>query len=126
MSKKIYDVYMCGPVEFGPKQFTAENVTESLHQLQKCVDGYIECVYLFDNGKDFEDEDYREYSMICNEEGLIREMPYLLTIEDTADIYGPAVIGVYNNEGDLCEFTEEDIVRIESYIIEHITDREDM
>lgn len=123
---KIYDVYMCGPVEFGPRRFIAEDIKEALRQLNKCVDGSIECIYLGYNDKEFDDEDYREYSIVCNEEGLINGMPYLLTINDSIDIYGPAVIGAFDNEGDMREFTEDDIDRIENIIIESITDREDL
>ena len=59
------------------------NVSNSLEALQKNVEGYFETISFYALEKDF--------LIICNEEGLIKDMPYNCTIYDQPFV-GPILI----------------------------------
>lgn len=59
------------------------NISPTLNNLQNIVEGYIETVTL-----------YSGWTIICNEEGRIRDLPYNCTI-DGVDFYGDIIaVGV--------------------------------
>lgn len=64
----------------------ATNITDSLKNLQRTVDGYIETVTLAEN-----------LVLICNEEGRIRKLPYNCNIMGL-DFYGTLIFAGIDGE----------------------------
>lgn len=63
------------------------NISNSLQNLQKTVGGYIETVYLTD-----------EVVVICNEEGLLQNLPFNMKLSEH-DLVGTIIVcGIENDE----------------------------
>ena len=86
------------------------NISPRLENLQNIVGGYIETVTL-----------YSGWTIICNEEGRIRDLPYNCTI-DNVDFYGEIIaIGVSGD--DFTDLPLEITRKVWSEMIEMINGR---
>ena len=88
-------------LKINPKEMYQEEIENSLNSLQKEVDGYIEIVHLIDN-----------YVIICNEEGMIRNLPYTLTIafpKGNINLYGDLILCKVNKRGNFISLKQSEI-----------------
>ena len=84
-----------------PKRITIDN---SLKTLQQIVDGYIEVSYLLND---------EEVVIICNEEGLILNMPFNRAVGSSI-IAGPfLIVGDDYENGDFKSLTEKQMQKYE-------------
>ena len=90
-------------VEPGEKPYEKE-IRNTLEELQKWVDGYIEVVYPFDD----------QVCIICNEEGRLRGLPYNITFLGERFVGPVLVVGVSGE--DFCDLEDAeyllDVIRM--------------
>lgn len=89
------------------KDAEVREVNDDLESLQQIVAGYIE-------GFNLPDCDAQGY---CNEEGLLLNLkPNIYRPAYKDAIVGPIVFVNYNDEGDACSLTDEQIHRLRKYL----------
>lgn len=79
------------------------DIDNTLEALQKAVGGYIEAVTIFP-----------EFTLICNEEGRLMELPYNMEFLGISFV-GP-VLAVGRAEDDFCSLTEKDFALIMRHV----------
>ena len=67
------------------------NISDSLQNLQKIVEGYIETLYLTD-----------DVVVICNEEGLLKNLPNNMRIHDQ-ELVGTIIVCGFGADGELTD-----------------------
>ena len=73
-----------------PGQSPVEFQIETFEDLQKAVGGYIEAAYRDSDGVVY----------YCNEEGLLRGLPYNIKLPNGVDVVGPILAIGCTEEGD--------------------------
>ena len=67
------------------------NISKSLQNLQKIVEGYVETVYLTE-----------DVVVLCNEEGLLKNLPYNMRVHDQ-ELVGTIIVCGFGSDGELTD-----------------------
>lgn len=88
-----------------------KEIGNDIDSMQKEVDGFIECVYFFDD----------PITIICNEEGKIRGLPLNRALRDGSGDVLDVIAGTFfvcgqdNDNGEFCDISDEMLEKYTEY-----------